>query len=103
MVVVGIVGGLAAGCATHQSWRLVQPPEAADAAAPGGVRLFPRAPLDDWPIAGTYPSEEACAAARDAAWNENVERAHAEAGDDAKYDPAVRRAVHARCLPAPER
>lgn len=103
MVVAGVAVGVAAGCATHRSWQLVQPPETADAGAPRGVRLFPQAPLDDWRIAGTYASEEACAAARDAAWHENLDRAHDEAGADAKYDPGVRRAVHARCVPGPER
>lgn len=103
VVVGGIVAGLAGACATRQSWQLLQPPETADAQAPGGVRLHPHAPVEDWRIAGTYANEDACAAARDDAWQRNLDRAHAEAGADAKYDVGVRRAVHARCVPAAER
>ena len=63
VVVVGVVASLGGGCAARQTWRLVEPPETADGAAPGGVRLHPHAPVEDWRIAGTYASEDACATA----------------------------------------
>lgn len=97
---IAIAAGLAAGCAVRPGWHLLHPPERIDAAAPGGVRLLPHAAIEEWRLQGTYTSERACTAARDAAWDEHLARALAAAGDDAKYDVGVRRAVHARCLPA---
>lgn len=103
VVLVGAAATLVAACATGPRWHLVHPPEAPDAAAPGGGRLFPRAPVAEWRVVAAYETEDACDAARGDALEANLTRAHAEAGDDAKYDLGVRRAVNARCVPVPQR
>jgi len=70
---------------------------------PRGRRLLPEAALADWREQAAFPSEEACTAAKGAEINRSIDRARAESGEaNAKYDLAVRRAVHARCVPAAE-
>lgn len=103
LVAVGLVGALGAGCARQRGWQLLHPPERQDADAPGGVRLLPRSGMDAWRVVHVYPTEAACQEAKATALNEQVVRARAAAGDDAKYDLDLRRAVHARCLPTRER
>jgi len=102
VAVVAIVGSFAAGCATHRGWQLVHPPETADAAAPGGGRLFPSVSVDEWRVVDTFGDETECTTAVATALDENLARAHAAFGDDAKYDLGVRRAVNARCVPVPD-
>lgn len=103
MTAAGLACGLALACGATQRWHLLHPPESLDPDAPGGIRLLPRTPMAEWRIAGTYAGRDECLAARDAAWDENLGRARAAVGDDAKYDVGVRRAVQARCVRAPHR
>lgn len=97
---VALLALVLAGCAT-QRWALLYPPERADPAAPKGVRLVPRAPLDQWSTQATFSSADACRRRLDADARAAVDRARATAGDDAKYELPLRRAVSARCVPAP--
>jgi hypothetical protein len=89
-------------CARRASvWVLVQPPEVADAQAPNGRRLLPRADLHDWTDTGRFDSEEACYDAREERFQAAATAARAEVGDaEAAKDLDVRRAVNARCVSA---
>jgi hypothetical protein len=97
-----VIAGTAVGCparAPREHWRLVQPPEVADAEAPKGVRLLPKASLDQWRQVGMHGSQEACLAAKKRDIEREVKRARAELGDDAaKYAVPLRRAVNGRCV-----
>ena len=88
-----------AACAAQPPWRMITPPEVDDAAAPAGVRLLVTAPVDEWSTTGTFDSHVDCEKARLQQAQQVLDEAIARAGNDAKYDVAVRRAVHARCLP----
>jgi hypothetical protein len=102
VLVVGLLVGVAVGCpnrAPRERWRLMQPPEVNDAEAPKGVRLLPKAPLDEWQQVGLHPSEQECLAAKKHGIEGEVKRARAELGDDnAKFAVPLRRAVNARCV-----
>ncbi len=87
-----------AGCA-GQRWALLYPPERAEPGAPKGVRLLPKAPLDEWSTQATFTSADACRHRLDTDARAAVDRARATAGDvEAKYDLPLRRAVSARCV-----
>ena len=88
---------------TPRGWLLMYPPQVEDPALPKGQRLLPEAPLADWREQAAFPSEEACTEAKRTDINRSIDHARAESGEaNAKYDLAVRRAVHARCVPAVE-
>ena len=76
----------------------MHPPEQADSTAPRGVSLRPRAPLTEWHAVRGFASEPECYEARAQRLDAAVKRARAAYGDDARYDPDLRRAVHARCV-----
>jgi hypothetical protein len=99
-VVVAAV--LLTACARRGSvWVLVQPPEVADAQAPNGRRLLPRADLHAWTDTGRFESAEACYDAREARFEAAATAARAAVGDaEAAKDLDVRRAVNARCVSA---
>ena len=98
---------LAGACATHDGFRLIHPPARPEADFPGGYRLLTKAPLADWQVVARFDDRDACEKAKRAASEDAVVTARARAGDQAKYDLSVRRAVNARCVPtdpqAPER
>jgi len=79
---------------------MIDAPELADADAPRGVRLYPKAPLVEWHGVRSFATEPECTEARARRLNVAVERAQKEFGREARYDPELRRAVHARCVPA---
>jgi hypothetical protein len=79
-------------------WALIRPPEVADAQAPRGLRLVPGAPLAQWPRQATFDTEAHCEAKRQQNADTAIDRALATQGDDAKFDPEVRRSVNARCV-----
>jgi len=81
-------------------WLLVHPPEIADAAAPGGLWLEPKQPIERWRTTGRFPTEQACDAARRPRIDETISAARKRVGVQARYDPDVRRAVNACCVRA---
>lgn len=98
---------LMAGCARGGvgvdrpgTWVLVQPPEKKDVGAPLGVRLSPKAPLAQWQRADAFTTEPECRTARRKRYQRALDRAHRRGGEQARYDLDLRRAVHARCVPA---
>jgi hypothetical protein len=91
---------LAGACATRDGFRLVHPPGRPEANFPGGYRLLTNAPLADWSVVGQFPDRDACEQAKRAAAEDAVTTAQARAGDKAKYDLDLRRAVNARCVRA---
>ena len=96
----GTLLALASACATHDGFQLVHPPARPEASFPGGYRLLTKAPLADWQVVARFDDREACEKAKRAAGEDAVVTARARAGDDAKYDLDLRRAVHARCVPS---
>jgi hypothetical protein len=82
------------------AWALVEPPEIADAQAPGGIRLLPKEAIERWKSAGRYETESACDAARNARITDTISTARHRLGLDARFDLDVRRAVNACCVPA---
>ena len=99
MLTTGLMGATA--CASAR-WRLLEPPVAQNANYPGGVQVLPQAEPARWDVVDSYGSEAACLAARRQRTDAAIDRAKATAGDDAKFDVAVRRAVNSRCeAPAP--
>jgi len=99
---LGLLVGVAVGCPNRvprERWRLMQPPEVNDAAAPKGVKLLFNAPLGEWREVGAHPSEQACLAAKKHDIEREVKRARADLGDDnAKFAVPLRRAVNCRCV-----
>ena len=83
---------------TANGWALIRPPEVADPQAPRGYRLIPGAPQSEWLRQATFDSEAQCDDARQNDAQTAISRARATAGDDAKFDLDVRRAVNARCV-----
>lgn len=96
VLAAGLAG--ASACASAR-WRLLEPPVAKNANYPGGVQVLPQAEPARWEVVDSYGSETACLAARRQRTDAAIDRAKATAGDDAKYDIAVRRAVNSRCEP----
>jgi hypothetical protein len=96
---------LVGGCAHRRppgeagaDWALIRPPEIADLAAPRGTRLVSAAPQSEWLRQDTFDSEGECDDVRQKNAQTAITRARASAGDDAKFDLDVRRAVNARCV-----
>src|SRR5262245_14686879 len=98
---------LASACATRDGFHLVHPPARPESNVPGGYGLLTKAPLAEWSVVASFDDQEACEKAKRAASEDAVVTARARAGDEAKYDLGVRRAVNARCVradtQAPER
>jgi hypothetical protein len=90
------LGGLPPPLCQADAFRLVDPPTAPDQAT--RVRIacdpHPRRVAER----GGFPSRAACEEARRIRTEAAVERAHATAGEEAKYDLDLRRAVNARCV-----
>jgi hypothetical protein len=105
-VAIVLLALCAPGCARRSTvarasarWILVEPPQVEDPTAPRGVRILPDARLAEWGEQGSFASEEECVTAKRADINRTIDHARAATGEaEAKYDPAVRRAVHARCV-----
>lgn len=95
MLVASLAG--AAACHRAPAWVLLHPPEVRDESYPRGWRLLPAAPLAEWRSVAGFDSEAACEAARKKDVDDSIDRAHAEHGEDAKYELTVRRAVNAVC------
>jgi hypothetical protein len=91
---------LASACASHDGFQLVHPPSRPESDFPGGYRLLTKAPLAEWSVVARFDDRESCEKAKRAASEEAVVTARARAGDEAKYDLGLRRAVHARCVRA---
>jgi hypothetical protein len=79
-------------------WLLVEPPATEETGAPAGVRIDPRAPLPEWKSVARFANATGCELERQERGRRAVERAQRERGDGARLDPALRRAVHARCV-----
>jgi hypothetical protein len=84
--------------APSADWLLLHPPEVRDEAYPMGYHLLGEAPLGEWRLQTAFATERECDAARRRNIDETIDRARAEHGQAAKYELAVRRAVHARCV-----
>jgi hypothetical protein len=98
LLVLLLLGTLAACLRPRPSWTLVEPPEVRNENFPRGYQLLPTAPLDEWHRVATFASEAACEAARKGRLDDAIDRARAAVGDDARYDLDVRRAVNSRCV-----
>ena len=88
-----------AACAPRPAWKLLQPPEVANSAYPRGYQVLKDAAQTEWHSVEVFDSERACEAARKQRTDEAIDRAREQYGAEAKYDLAVRRAVHTRCVP----
>lgn len=97
VMIVACAGPRPSGQGSHD-WGLIRPPEIADPQAPRGWRLIPGAPQSEWVRQGTFDNEGQCDDARQKNAQTAITRARASAGDDAKFDLDVRRAVNARCV-----
>ena len=100
---LAIAGGVlvllaVAACAPTPTWRLLQPPELANPAYPRGYQVLKDAAQTEGHSVGAFESETACEAARQQRTDDAIDRARELYGAEAKYDLAVRRAVHARCV-----
>ena len=76
----------------------MNPPDVRDEHYPGGVQVRSDAPLEAWAQVAMFPTFAECETSRLHHIDDSIDRARLDAGERAKYELPVRRAVHARCV-----